>query len=188
MIEKIINIKKLIPNFYVKSIYDIDFNKLYDENKRLILTDLDNTLVSYDTLIANEELINFIDNLKKIGFEIIIVSNNSKKRVKKFALSVNLKYYSRCLKPFSFKLKKAMKNYKKEEVIVLGDQLLTDVYSAKKIHLDVILVKAIKRKTEKWTTKNNRRMERKVLNKINKKEPEIYTKILKEYKENNYGN
>ena len=40
-------LKKLIPDEYYNSIEDIPYNKLYAQGIRLILTDLDNTLISY---------------------------------------------------------------------------------------------------------------------------------------------
>ena len=39
-------IKKLIPDYVYKTIYDIPLEKLYSDGIRLILTDLDNTLIS----------------------------------------------------------------------------------------------------------------------------------------------
>lgn len=188
MIEKIVDVKKLIPDLYVKSIYDIDFNKLYDEGKRIILSDLDNTLVSYQDLKPTNELIEKILELKSKGFEFIIVSNNSNNRVKSFCKDLKIKYFSRALKPCTIYLKKAMQGFNKKEVIVLGDQLLTDVFSAKRLGVDVILVKACERKTEKWTTKNNRIMEKRILNEIKKKYPDLYLKNLASYEADNYGN
>ena len=38
---------KYIPTSIVTYFKDIDFVKLYEQGKRIILTDLDNTLISY---------------------------------------------------------------------------------------------------------------------------------------------
>ena len=37
-----------IPTYLAQSVYDIDYNKLYANGKRVILFDLDNTLAPYD--------------------------------------------------------------------------------------------------------------------------------------------
>ena len=56
MIDNLFNIKKFIPNYIYETVYDIDFNKIYDSGKRFILFDLDNTLLPYDVPIADEKL------------------------------------------------------------------------------------------------------------------------------------
>jgi predicted HAD superfamily phosphohydrolase YqeG len=50
-----------------------------------------------------------------------------------------------------------------------------------------VLVKAIDRKTEKWTTRFNRKLELHVIKKISKKYPELYEERIKIYYEDNYG-
>ena len=80
-------IKKLIPDYYFKSVYDIPYDKLYEKGIRLILTDLDNTLISYSEELPNEKLFDLKNKLTEMGFELIIVSNSRKNRVDKFSKS-----------------------------------------------------------------------------------------------------
>jgi predicted HAD superfamily phosphohydrolase YqeG len=84
MLEYLFNPLKFIPNEYETTIYDIDFKRLYDEGKRLIISDLDNTLISYREKMPTKELLDFKQKLNEMGFEIVICSNNHKKRVKAF--------------------------------------------------------------------------------------------------------
>ena len=51
--------KKFIPSFYFKSIYDIPLEDWKKAGIRLILTDLDNTLISYNEAMPNEALFEF---------------------------------------------------------------------------------------------------------------------------------
>ncbi|MDE6407074.1 MAG: hypothetical protein K2K50_00515, partial [Anaeroplasmataceae bacterium] len=74
-------LKKLIPNDYYKTIEDIPYNKLYADGFRLILTDLDNTLISYLEKEPTDVLFEWKKRIEEIGFEIIIVSNSRKDRV-----------------------------------------------------------------------------------------------------------
>ena len=69
------------------------------------------------------------------------------------------------------------------EVIFLGDQLVTDIACANNLGIDSILVKTIDFKTQKWYTKINRIREKKIIKKINEINPEIANKI-KSFKEN----
>lgn len=187
MITWFIPYKNIIPDDYVSSIFDIDYNKLYSNGKRLILTDLDNTLISYKATEPTDELYKWKSELEGMGFEIIIVSNSGKKRVKHFANMLGIKYVNLSTKPLKRGFKKALKTastkYKKEEVVVLGDQLLTDVYGAKRMKLSMVLVKAIDNKTERLVTKHNRKNEDKMLKKVCKKNYGLYLVKLKKYEE-----
>lgn len=186
MITWFIPYKNIIPDDYVSSIFDIDYNKLYSNGKRLILTDLDNTLISYKATEPTDELYKWKSELEGMGFEIIIVSNSGKKRVKHFANMLGIKYVNLSTKPLKRGFKKALKiastKYKKEEVVVLGDQLLTDVYGAR-MKLSMVLVKAIDNKTERLVTKHNRKNEDKMLKKVCKKNYGLYLVKLKKYEE-----
>ena len=188
----LINDHKFIPTIYKETVFDVDYNKLYDDGIRLILTDLDNTLVSYKDSEATPKLLDLLQSLKEKGFEIIIVSNNSSEtRVKDFAAKLNILYVAKCHKPFIGGFKKAMKlatrKYKTLEVVAIGDQLMTDVLGANRANFTSVLVKAIDRKTEKWTTRINRKLERHVLKRLKNKHNELYQEKLKVYKEVNHG-
>ncbi len=178
-------IKKLIPSCYYKTINDIPYNKLYENGFRLILTDLDNTLISYLEKEPTLELFNWKKMVEEIGFEIIIVSNSRKERVKNFANSLGLKYVKFAKKPTKLGLKKALRiashKYALSEVVEIGDQLMTDVYGSRRLGLYTILVKAIDKKTEILPTKINRKLENHFLMKIQKKYPKLYASALVDY-------
>ena len=52
-------LKNFIPNLHISSIYKLDLEYLKKLNIKLILLDLDNTLISYNDKLPNEELIAF---------------------------------------------------------------------------------------------------------------------------------
>lgn len=184
--------EKFIPTIYKETVFDVDYIKLYESGIRLILTDLDNTLVSYKDGEVNEKLLKWLEDRKVEGFEIMIISNNSSVvRVKDFAEKLGIPYVARAMKPlkggFKKVLKLATRKYSPNEIVAIGDQLMTDVFAANRMNYTSILVKAIDRKTEKWTTRFNRILESHVLKVLEKKYPELFEKCLKEYKEENYG-
>lgn len=152
--------KHFIPNEYHKTIHDIDLIKLYDLGKRLILTDLDNTLVGYDILLPTNEIIEFKQKCDKIGFKLIIISNNKEPRVKKFADMLNVEYAFKAKKPFKRSYRKITKGYKKDEVIIIGDQLLTDILGGNRMKFYTILVDVINYSNEQFKTRINRFFER----------------------------
>ena len=64
-----------IPDMYQKSIYHIDYDKLWEDGIRCILFDLDNTCVPYKDKVPNKKLIDLIETLKDMDFKVIIFSN-----------------------------------------------------------------------------------------------------------------
>ena len=179
-------IKKLIPDYYFKSIYDVPYDKLYADGIRLILTDLDNTLISYKQNMPNEELFEFKKKLLDMGFELILVSNSKKERVDNFARAFDCPYVKFATKPLKRGLKKAvnkvaLKKYSKDQIILLGDQLMTDVFAGKRFKIKVALIEAIDKSTDVSTTRFNRRLESFFIKRIKKKLPDLYNERLKEY-------
>ena len=180
--------EKFIPIEYKKSIYDIDFLAYFNMGKRLILTDLDNTLMSYKEYHATDKVKELVESLKDMGYEIIITSNNtSSKRVKMIGEELDLKWLYFGMKPLKKCYKQALKcasrKYEFSEVITLGDQLMTDIFSSNRMGFDSILVCPVDKKTDKWTTKINRMIERHAIKKIKQKYPDLYKERLEQYLE-----
>ena len=180
MLEKLFKVEKYIPYDCYLTIFDIPFDKLYEKGKRKILIDVDNTMLPYDLLLPTEEIKELFLKLKTMGYEIVLVSNNNKKRVGLVANDLEIKFIAKAYKPLKSGFKKALKivNAKKTEIITIGDQLMTDILGSNRMGLDGILVKAIKRKSEKWYTKLNRRRENNVMKKIKVNNNEMYNKIM----------
>ena len=73
-------IHHFVADEYVKNVFQIDLEKLKSEGKRVIFTDLDNTLVGAAVKAPTPEIIEFLNQAKDLGFEVIIVSNNNKEQ------------------------------------------------------------------------------------------------------------
>ena len=171
---------KYLPTIVVQRFSNIDFDKLYSENIRIILTDLDNTLIDYFVKEPTEELIKLSEYLHQKGFKIYIISNNSKKRIERFIEKFKVDgYLAKALKPGKTKVNKYIKknDIDKEKTIFIGDQLLTDIKCANKVGIKSVLVRSVSRKSEKWYTRLNRMRETFVMRKIKKVDPKIYLEI-----------
>lgn len=141
--------KRFYPNNYVDSTYSIDFKKYYDLGYRGILFDIDNTLVEHGKP-ATKRAVELFEELRRIGFNTCLISNNKEPRVKPFADLVKSDYIYDAHKP-------STKNYKKAMEIMgttlgnsmfVGDQLFTDVYGANRAGMYTVLVKPIDKKEE----------------------------------------
>jgi len=181
MIHLLLHSKTFIPNEFHDNVYEIDFEALYKNGKRLILSDLDNTLISYAEKKPTKENIALFEKLEELGFELILVSNNIPSRIETYCEDTHVKGFANARKPLNIGLRKAFHHgkraYEKSEVIVIGDQLMTDIWGANRMGLYSILVNPIKRKTEKWYTKMNRKIEEKMLLKIEKKHQSEFDRL-----------
>lgn len=99
--------------------------------KGLIL-DVDNTLTTHDNPVPAEGIIQWLENMKKNGIKLIIVSNNHAERVRTFADPLGLDFVSDSGKPLKRGYTAAMKKMglSPEETAAVGDQLFTDVWGA----------------------------------------------------------
>ena len=137
------------PNYYVQSFKTLNIQKLHEMGIQLLLCDIDNTLVPHGAP-ADERAKRLFQRLREIGFESCLLSNNQKKRVEMFNQEIQTHYIYNALKP-------ARKNYlhameimgtDQANTLVVGDQLFTDVWGAKRVGIHNILVHPINPKEE----------------------------------------
>ena len=163
-------IRHFVADEYVKDVFQIDLVKLKNEGKRVIFTDLDNTLVGAAVKKPTPEIIEFLNQANELGFDVIIVSNNNQERVSYFAKDLSIKAaHHKALKPLKLKLRRILKEYDRSQVIMIGDQLMTDVLVAKRLGLYTILVEPIHLHSDENSTKFNRRLERFVVKQLKKR-------------------
>ncbi len=161
--------KKYIPKMYKKSIQDIDYEKLKEQNIKCLMFDLDNTLLKVHKSIPKKETFDLIKKLKK-DFKVIIISNNtSKKRLKTAADYLKVDYIKFAMKPFSrgFRKVRSMYNFSKSEMCLIGDQLMTDVLGGNRYGIYTILVDPLSN-DELKVTGVNRFFENRKLKKLGK--------------------
>ncbi|MBP5342836.1 YqeG family HAD IIIA-type phosphatase [bacterium] len=168
-----------LPSEYKKTIYDIDYNLLKKEGYNTIFFDLDNTIADYQTFFPTSLMINLIENVKNLGFNIYILTNNTKKRIKNFKDSFNVTCFESLHKPFTRKIRKKIIEYNidKSKIVWIGDQVVTDIKCANVLSIKSILVDPIKPSTEKWYTKINRIFERRYMKKIKQEFNEEYNTL-----------
>lgn len=164
-------LRKFIPHKRVDSVYEIDLDELWKAGIRGIITDLDNTLVGAKDPSATPELAEWFKQVSKRGFQIVIVSNNNRLRVSAFAEPVDLPFIYAARKPARRAFRKALEMLKlsPEQAVVIGDQLLTDVFGANRMGLSSVLVTPISPQDESVFTKFNRKVERIIFEKLRKR-------------------
>lgn len=153
------------PDFKFKNMESIDFDELKNAGTKGIILDIDNTLVEPHTPVADDRAKMFVQKLKNAEFKICIVSNNIPQRAKKFADSLNLDWVCNGNKPSKKPFKLALKILKEkpEHIAVVGDQIFTDVWGAKRMKMISVLLDPICDKEGKFV-KFKRRIEKIVVN------------------------
>lgn len=162
---------KFVPDKYQKSIYTINYKKLKREGFKCIIFDLDNTLVPTTENDANKRLKNLINEIKILGFKVIIMSNCPKSRVAPFQKSLMVDACALAFKPRKDKYEKILKlyNLKEKEVCSIGDGLVTDVYGANNVGITSIYVNSMS-SVDHYIKFFNRIMENKIFKKLSRKD------------------
>ena len=96
-----------MPNDYVKSVFQIDIEKLVEAGFKGIITDLDNTLVGWDVKSPTIEIQQWFKKINELGITITIVSNNNEDRVSSFSKDLDVDFIFKARKPVG----KAFKSY-----------------------------------------------------------------------------
>ena len=76
-------------------------------------------------------------------------------------------------KPFAYKIKSFLKTqeiYDYSQIVMIGDQLVTDIKCANRLKVDSVLIKSISRESEHFYTRINRLREKSIVKKIAKKD------------------
>lgn len=162
------------PTWMVESIYQLKPEQLQKRHIKGVITDLDNTLIAWNEPDASEEMADWLQMMAQAEIPVVIVSNNSKKRVERVAADYGIRYQAMAKKPLRHGMRQALKKLAlpKEEVVVVGDQLLTDIFTANRLGLQSVLVKPIVSSDGK-VTQFNRRIEQAIFKRVLKRNPEL---------------
>ena len=153
--------KRFIPFAHSQSIYEIDPEFYKKQGVKTLFMDLDNTLDSYKARTPKAETISYVRKLKESGITPVIISNNKAKRVCGYADALGVEFLSSARKPFSKRLKKeiAKRGLTNDDVMLVGDQMMTDILAAKGAKIRVVLTEKLV-KEDQWTTHINRIFDR----------------------------
>jgi len=166
--------KSFTPTWMIDAIYYLTPAQLKAQGIKAVLTDLDNTLIAWNNPDGTAELHDWLEQMRAADITVMIVSNNTAQRVARVAEPLRLPFVSRALKPMTKGLNEATHKLglKKDEVVMVGDQLLTDVWAANNYGVRSILVKPLI-ETDQWNTKINRFFEKGVKKNMLQAHPEL---------------
>ncbi|CAM9146204.1 YqeG family HAD IIIA-type phosphatase [Mycoplasma marinum] len=134
------------PSIYVRSFKDVNLNLLKEQGIKMMICDLDNTLVPHYTRFPNKEVLRFLEAVKQYGIKFVVVSNNTKKRVSVFCNKAKIKHYKgNAKKPLKSSVLNIMKEsgFEPKETIIMGDMIITDILIANRMKIESILVQPL---------------------------------------------
>lgn len=136
--------KCFYPYEYVEDVLSIDYQALRDKGFKGLIFDIDNTLVPHGA-DSTEQVDALFADLNAMGFTTLLLSNNNRQRIERFAKNINTLYIEEAGKPHPDCYLKAVDKMglRNDEVLVIGDQLFTDIFGANRSRLPSILVKYI---------------------------------------------
>lgn len=153
------------PDFIYYQVEEITIAWLKKENVKYIFLDVDNTITGWAEKTVPDSVAQWLEKILANNIKVILISNSGNKRLQKIAAEFSIKYISWAAKPSKRPFAEALKYLdclNKQEVLVIGDQLFTDIWGGNKMGLKTLLVTPRYQK-EFFYTKIIRKIERKVL-------------------------
>ena len=134
----------------MKSVREITPEVLREIGVRAVLTDLDNTIALHDAPQPTEEGAAWLRLLKEAGIPVYVVSNNHYERVAKFCDPLGVGFIHKSGKPFGRGIPRALRELglSRNEAVLVGDQLFTDVLAASFHRVPCILTEPIELETK----------------------------------------
>jgi HAD superfamily phosphatase (TIGR01668 family) len=153
---------KFYPDMEVKHLLDIDLDYLWQSGIRGMVFDLDNTITPWHVYDPDPDMVAWFGQLQKRGFGACILSNSMPARVQAICTWLNIPVLGNSKKPARSGFFRACQllNLPPEQLAMVGDQLLTDIYGGNKAGFFTILTEPLADR-EFWGTKHiSRRAER----------------------------
>ncbi|MBP3713149.1 MAG: HAD-IIIA family hydrolase [Bacilli bacterium] len=141
-------VRDLICTYRASSIYSLKPSLFSKLGFKYLFIDLDNTLVQYDVMIPPKKVFLYLEELRKEGIEVIIVSNNVYKRVSAFCSRLDVNYIYRTNKPSPKKVIRYLKSHSIDvnKCLYIGDQVINDMILARKAKMRSLLTEPISKK------------------------------------------
>lgn len=151
------------PDHRVQNIGDVQGELLNQWGINTILLDVDNTLTNKGSSQIEPSAKAWIEAQINEGRRVLLCSNNFSQSASMIAQELRIESLHLALKPFVFRVKKRLRigNYP-SPMLMIGDQVFTDIWLGKRLHAKTILVNPLS-KNDWLSTKFVRIVERFVL-------------------------
>ena len=148
------------PTYWMKSVLDIDVEFLRENNIRALVLDMDNTLSMHGSPEAEDGVMEWLDEMRRSGVKMRVVSNNVPSRVVPLAAKMGLECTPNGAKPLAFGVLRAIEamHVQPSKTLVVGDQIFTDILAGNLAGIRTLLVEPFHLENT-WTFRLKRRVE-----------------------------
>lgn len=139
-------IKEFIPDLITKDIYDIDYDKLYEDGIRLLVFDIDGTILKSLNFNISEKLIELFATLKRRNFTIVLLTNAGTCRLNPVLEKIKVEGgFASAKKPKLEAFERVLEShiFEKEQIAMIGNDLYADIYGANKFGIMSIFVESL---------------------------------------------
>lgn len=149
------------PAYTIKSIYGLPLARLQKMGIKAVFSDLDNTLLAWNKRTTTKKMQNLNKRLAAANIKLVVISNNNAYRIGKVLNPYQISFVAKAKKPLPFALTRERKELglRKRQVMMVGDQLITDMQAGNLAGLQTVLVRPLI-ETDKWNTRINRFFEK----------------------------
>jgi uncharacterized protein len=144
-----------VPDYVADSLHDINFAELKKVGVRFVAFDADSTLLEYRGKKVSDETIAFLEQQRKFFEKVCIASNRVIHDLEPVAESIGAglvqaerlqrkpkrQFYQRVINHFGAK---------PEEIVMIGDKLVADMYGAKRIGMVTVWVERMGERDSIW--------------------------------------
>lgn len=149
-------------DYEAKTVFEINYDKLKEDNIKVIAFDLDSTVMKSKSGVFSQETLQLFENLKK-DFCLLIISNNQNMEyIHKTAKQIDFPILPHAKKPAISVAKPFLEEngININEMVMVGDRPLTDILFGKFLGCKTILVDSINWFEEKPIVRFARKLER----------------------------
>ena len=152
----------LKPDYNVKNIFEVNFDKLKEQGIKVLIFDLDSTVMKSKAGVFSADILQMFENLSK-DFMLVIASNNKNMDyINKVRSQVDFPVIGHANKPSPSIIKSFLEQnaLQAKDAAMIGDRPLTDILVGKLLGCTTVLVDSISKDEEPMLTRFVRRMER----------------------------
>ena len=155
-----------LPTTFAPSIMALTKDVLASYHVSTLLLDIDNTIIDPFLDDLDASTLAFLKSLQSEGITLILTSNSNFKRVSYIASQLQVPFLHHTGKPAIWRFRRYAKAHHMDlrHAAVVGDQLLTDAWFAKKLKLPSIIVEPkvshdlIKTRFNRWINRHIRQV------------------------------
>jgi HAD superfamily phosphatase (TIGR01668 family) len=131
------------PTFQYRAVEDINLQGWWEAGIRGMILDVDDTLTTHNSAIVAPAVQAWLRQAREMGFHCYIVSNNrSPEHIAGLSDRLELQALAKAGKPFPTGFLKALQDMalNSDQVVVIGDRLLTDIVGGSYLGMHTCLV------------------------------------------------